>query len=697
MDATSEKRRSVIGFLKHLFRPSGDNNLHLCGLFGWHPGWLQKFNDIKAFMLCLVCIDIFRGMYASNFSSMLPSIQQRFGFSSQSVGIIKAMSDISHLLVALFVAHYGGSSHRPRWMAFGTLIVGLGLLLMASPEFLFPASSFEILTTTTLAKANVTEQFCDANRNNAPDTEEIDSNRPTTDHVGPMVVFGIAEFIIGLGSTTTRILGLPFIDDNVQTKNSPIYFAISFAGVLLGPLVGISMAGYFNTIFFDFSVPDFKSSDPRWISAWYMAFIIGGFGLLFFSLVLSCFPSRLQQKTVKVQNTNGADGKSKIEKSGQNAQPHRHAVKEIPRKLKSLLTNKLYVLNLLNQLMIIAVMSGAMSFMQIFLKQQYQLPQAVSSTAGGIPPMFAAFIGIISGGYVLRRYKLRPRQVVTMMAVSSLVSIICYFSVLALGCPKSTIVGLDSRDRTPAVETCYQEHHCQCDEGQFAPVCNSAAHTTFLSPCYAGCQSSARFNGSKIYTNCTCAGQALREIAIGSANEPRNAGPAFRHDAQDAPHITSGMCKQDCWKSFVGYVALMSVAKFCMGIPLAGMLMLQFRIVDVDMKSMANAVSTVVTSTLGTLPAPILAGKLIDTACILWQKSARGTHGACWIYDMDDFRYKLHASVACVYIVLLLLEIALAYNLKQMTFDRTEDEEKNSPEVAAGGDSNQVAVSTLII
>ncbi|GAV00153.1 hypothetical protein RvY_11041 [Ramazzottius varieornatus] len=97
-----------------------------------------------------------------------------------------------------------------------------------------------------------------------------------------------------------------------------------------------------------------------------------------------------------------------------------------------------------------------------------------------------------------------------------------------------------------------------------------------------------------------------------------------------------------------------------MGIPLSGILMLQFRIVETHEKSMDNAVTTVVTSGLGMLPAPIVAGKLIDGACLLWQRSPCGHHGACWIYDMDLFRFRLHALVGLARFVSVLRELAVS-------------------------------------
>jgi len=46
----------------------------------------------------------------------------------------------------------------------------------------------------------------------------------------------------------------------------------------------------------------------------------------------------------------------------------------------------------------------------------------------------------------------------------------------------------------------------------------------------------------------------------------------------------------------------------------------------------------------GLMPTPIIIGKVIDTTCLIWQKSC-STTGACLFYDVVDFRVKLHVIV----------------------------------------------------
>ncbi|CAC5385092.1 unnamed protein product [Mytilus coruscus] len=44
----------------------------------------------------------------------------------------------------------------------------------------------------------------------------------------------------------------------------------------------------------------------------------------------------------------------------------------------------------------------------------------------------------------------------------------------------------------------------------------------------------------------------------------------------------------------------------------------------------------------GWFPGPVIAGKVVDTCCRLWNTSCGGT-GACALYDLVDFRYRRHA------------------------------------------------------
>lgn len=94
---------------------------------------------------------------------------------------------------------------------------------------------------------------------------------------------------------------------------------------------------------------------------------------------------------------------------------------------------------------------------------------------------------------------------------------------------------------------------------------------------------------------------------------------------------------------------------------------LLFSVVDYDLKSLANAVSMVLMAACGQLPAPIVIGKLIDSACRLWQKDSCGGRGACWIYNADDFRWKLHVAVGACRIVTSFIDLLVRNSSNRMT------------------------------
>lgn len=95
-------------------------------------------------------------------------------------------------------------------MACGLLFVGVGILLMAAPEIFFPAVAANVRPPRAANKAvHVIDEMCDPLRNISGQTSgQEDCTNARTDHINPLIVMGVAEFIIGLGATTTRILGL---------------------------------------------------------------------------------------------------------------------------------------------------------------------------------------------------------------------------------------------------------------------------------------------------------------------------------------------------------------------------------------------------------------------------------------------------------------------------------------------------------
>ncbi|OWA52226.1 Solute carrier organic anion transporter family member 5A1 [Hypsibius exemplaris] len=646
-----------------------------CNIFGWAPRWLQVFNDLRAFMVCFFCLSIFRGITISYFASMVPSMEKRFGLSSQSIGTVNAMSDVSGLLSAVLVAHFGGG-HRPRWIAGSSLLVGIGYLLMAAPEIIFPPNPTSILASVMATSSDENEPFCDANRNESSQTAGLVCGEETTDgRGGPLLVLGLGQFVFGLGAMTAPILGMPFLDDNVKRRNAPLYFALAFVGLNFGPLVGTGLSAAFNAIYFDLSKPDFQPSDPRWISAWYLGFAVAGVGSIVMAVIMSCFPSALTKKPRRKPSLNGNGLTVQKDLSGRERKTHlaeRTAVvpqtitvKDLPVNLRRLSRNSTYLMKVLGQILSAFALSGYISFNVKFMKEQYRVPQSTISIAGVLPMVLGMMIGVGLGSMFVRHFKLSPRRIGYVMAACSFLGATCFFSVTGLGCSQDHIIGVDDVAEpynTTSADVCMRKNDCKCQNAHFNPVCDTGRGRTYVSACAAGCSSSNRRNGTKYYLDCVC---AIGDV--GSLFGELENTTWVTADVLATSVVLSGVCPKQC-SNFPIYVALMSLAMVCMGFPTAGAVMLQFRIVDKDLKSLVNGLSTFAMSALGMLPAPILLGWLIDSSCRFWQTDSCGTRGACWIYNADEFRWKFHAIVGAVRLINCLTDLTVTYKVRHLAF-----------------------------
>ena len=78
--------------------------------------------------------------------------------------------------------------------------------------------------------------------------------------------------------------------------------------------------------------------------------------------------------------------------------------------------------------------------------------------------------------------------------------------------------------------------------------------------------------------------------------------------------------------------------------------------------------TAVVLALLAFLPAPIIAGYIIDSTCRFWQTSACGTQGACLLYDVDGFRVKLHAVVGVFKLLAAALDVLVSCPVQKIRF-----------------------------
>ena len=69
-------------------------------------------------------------------SVVLSSIERRYQFSSVMTGLIASTVGITVALCTIPVSYFGGRGNKPRWLGIGAILLGVGALVFALPQFL---------------------------------------------------------------------------------------------------------------------------------------------------------------------------------------------------------------------------------------------------------------------------------------------------------------------------------------------------------------------------------------------------------------------------------------------------------------------------------------------------------------------------------------------------------------------------------
>ena len=84
------------------------------------------------------------------------------------------------------------------------------------------------------------------------------------------------------------------------------------------------------------------------------------------------------------------------------------------------------------------------------------------------------------------------------------------------------------------------------------------------------------------------------------------------------------------------------------------------------------------------LPVQIIAGAIIDTACRYWQKSPCGEKGSCLLYNAEDFRWKLHVTVACFKVITCVMDLVVSCIQSSFNHSIGEEDVSKVNEISQG-------------
>lgn len=592
--------------------------------YGWwafRPEYLQRLLHPKWALFWLCWAAALQGLLVNGFVNVvITTLERRFGLRSAESGAVAGAYDVASFLCLAPVSYLGASGSKPRWLGWGVVVMGLGSFAFALPHFVAGPHVPEG------GGARDRHPSCADAGASFWDRRCSDPDRATTRLSDYAYVFVAAQLLHGAGATPLYTLGVAYLDENVPTEMSSVYVGLYYAMAIVGPAVGYLVGGQLLKIYVDIDRVDPKSVDltpssASWVGAWWIGFLVAGFLALVVAVPILGFPKQLpgasEVRARKVSEAHrGSSESDVVERVGFGT-----SIRDLPKSLKILLRNPAFMFLNVAAAFEALLLSGFATFLPKFIESQFGVTASWAALLVGSVMVASGGGGTFLGGYLVKRFRLRCAGIIKMCVAFTLASLASCF-VFFLSCPNVPFAGVNvpyADGSSPAslpnlVGAC--SSHCRCPTDAYDPVCG-ADGVTYFSPCIAGCGTVAPSG----YANCTCV-----------------QGGAQRWTATRDP------CPSAC-RALPAYLVLnflFGLFTFLASMPA---LSATLRCVAEAQRSFALGIQWIVVRLLGTIPAPILFGVLMDASCVLWQNTC-GHRGSCRVYDNASMsRYVLAVSV----------------------------------------------------
>ncbi|XP_029350813.1 solute carrier organic anion transporter family, member 1D1 [Echeneis naucrates] len=616
-------------------------------------------SKLKLFLASMAFVYFAKAFGGAYMKSSITQIERRFDIPSSLIGVIDGSFEMGNLLVIAFVSYFGAKLHRPRLIAIGCLIMAVGSFLTAMPHFLQGPYKYETSVSHS-RDINTTESIlpCLSNHSmtDADETPDLETQTACEKAVGSSMwiyVF-LGNMLRGIGETPIMPLGVSYLDDFSREENTPFYLACIHTVGILGPMFGFMLGSFLAKIYVDIGFVDLDSitinhKDSRWVGAWWLGFIVTGTIILLSSIPFWFLPKSLpkqgqeqsQSKSTELapvgEQENFLPEENQEHDEKEKSVTFQELAKDFIPSLKRLFRNSIFSLMILTYLVAVNGFIGAITFKPKYLEQIYGQSASKAIFLIGILNLPAVALGIITGGFVLKRFKLGIIGAARLSITASL-GASCMFAIqFFIHCENADVAGLTasyqgipqvSYNQQTLLSQCNMD--CSCSLKHWDPVC-SYNGMTYASPCLAGCKISTGTGKETVFHNCTC----IEEMLTPGVNQSAVLGQCPR--------------RSDCDRIFKIYMVMSVIGSFisaCGGTP--GYIVL-LRSIQKDLKSLALGMQTLIVRTLGGIPPPIYFGALIDRTCLKWGTKQCGGRGACRLYDANSFRMTFMGLITVLY------------------------------------------------
>ncbi|XP_078507736.1 solute carrier organic anion transporter family member 4A1 [Lissotriton helveticus] len=590
---------------------------YLCGWGAFTPSFLQYFNTPKGVLFFLCVASFLQGMIVNGFiNTVITSIERRFDLRSYHSGLIASSYDIAACVCLIFVSYFGGNGHKPQWLGWGALIMGIGSVVFALPHFM--TSPYEV---------HFSEQTGMCHSNQTLHCTESASNLSNY-----RFLFMFGQFLHGVGATPLYTLGVTYLDENVKSNYSPVYIAIFYTAAIIGPAAGYLLGGIFLNMYTEIGTDtDLTPENPLWVGAWWVGFLGAGAAAFLISFPLLGYPQQLpgSQRYVVMRVSEAHQLKDGSHKTASDPD-FGMTVKDLPQSVLLLLKNPTFVFLCLAGATEATLIAGMSTFGPKILESQFSLSASEAATIFGYLVVPAGGGGTFLGGFIVNKMKLRCSGIIKFSLLCALISLMAMF-VFLIHCPNMPVAGITaSYDGSVQTEGSLQltascNAGCNCSKEIYSPVCGTD-NIMYYSPCHAGCSGVHihHAGGLKTYHNCSCIGDNV---------------------SMNVNQAKAGKCSSSCQKMSVLLIFIFVVILFTFLCSIPA-LTATLRCVSDRQRSFALGIQWIVVRTLGGIPGPIAFGSLIDISCLLWQHQC-GEQGSCYIYENSTMsQYTLIVGLA---------------------------------------------------
>ncbi|XP_039299055.1 solute carrier organic anion transporter family member 5A1 [Nilaparvata lugens] len=522
-----------------------------CGIFACRPFLIQSFASIKVFVLMLsLLVTLQQALSSGYINSVITTIEKRFEIPSSLSGLIASSYEIGNVITVIFVSYLGSRRHIPVWIGIGAVIMGIGSLIFMLPHFTAEphlSSRNANATSENICRiVSVREQDMGLGRLSsglsspplAPNNLRENCIEGTPSTTGPVLLFVIAQLLLGCGGSPLFTLGTTYIDDHVKAENSSLYIGFDDSELFPGfPAENNANNANDNVNnndeYDDIDINDLlrfhNNEAPPSVSESILNDLDEQIGFDD-SELFPGFPAENNANNAN-DNVNNNDEYDDIDindllRFHNNEAPPSVSesvlndldeqieliddsilIADIPRSMWRLVCNPVYVVTCLGACMELVIVSGFVVFLPKYLETQFSLGKSQASVFTGSIAIPGACIGIFMGGCLLKRLELRPKGAVQFVLISNTICLSCYGLLFFLGCDNVKMAGTtipyfnSSRGEPFQVNlTAACNFGCECHMTDVEPVCGNNG-LTYFSPCHAGCTAlSSRSN----YTNCAC-------------------------------------------------------------------------------------------------------------------------------------------------------------------------------------------------